>query len=343
MNSSVLSNIVDLSSEKVRFSTENFIVEKEYDGNYADLTSKEELRILEELEKKPWRSVIAAEFAQTSPWLYQIIVDRGRSLFLDLLSLPKDGVFLDVGSGWGQISLPLNKYGNVIALDLTANRLNLLQAIAQQEQVSLSYAQGNFLTFPFKQNVFDLIIFNGSFEWLGIGREEGKRIQEVQLEALCRARDLLKPEGQIYIGIENSLGLKYLLGAPDDHSGIKYISFLPEILAQRSYCPNQEDQILPAKTWSLTEYRQLITQAGLEEDKIYGCFPDYKLIRYMIDLKEINEYLMQRGLQVPEHNGINGSLFEHETELDALYRLLAKNGIVQYFCPSYGMILRKRR
>lgn len=338
-----LSGLIDLSSDRMRFVAEDYVVEKDYEGNYADLSNEAELRLLETLREKPWQEVIAEEVAETSPWLYQVIIDKGRSLFLDLLEVPQGGNYLDVGSGWGQVSLPLAKHGNVVALDLTANRLNILQAIAQQEKVSLSYAQGNFLTFPFKQNGFDLIIFNGSLEWIGIGRKENERIRDIQLKALCRAGALLKPGGQIYIGIENSLGLKYLLGAPDDHTGLAFFTFLPEIVAESQYSSQDQSLHLPTKTWSLAEYRQLIAEAGLEEERVYGCFPDYKLIRQMIDIRDINDYLTLRGLPTPEHLGTDGSPFGHEKELDALYRLLASNSIAQYFCPSYGLILRKRR
>ena len=339
----LLSNIIDISSERINLLGNNYVSEQGYEGAYTDLCDDIEISLLKKLRQNPWQEVVASEFATTSPWLYRIIADRGRSLFLDILDIPKDGVFLDVGAGWGQVSLPLSRYGNVVALDLTANRLNILQEIARQEQVSLIYTQGNFLTFPFKHNVFDLIIFNGSLEWIGLGRKEGNRIRDIQIEALRRGLELLKPGGQIYVGIENSLALKYLLGVPDDHTGLRFVTFLSETTAHSKYATQNQSQQLPAKTWSLVEYRRIIAEAGLEEDRIYCCFPDYKLIRHMVDIRNINEFLTVRGLPYPEHNGQDGSPVGCEIELDALYRRLATNGIAEYFCPSYGLVLCKRR
>lgn len=341
---SILSDLIDLSLNRVQFLSENYATEQNYSGSYADINNSEEIRIIEEISHRPWREVIAEEFADISPWLYRIIIDGGRSLFLDLLEIPQGGTFLDVGSGWGQVSLPLSRYGNIVALDLTDNRLNILKAIAQQEQVFLNYAQGNFLTFPFKQNVFDLIIFNGSLEWIGLERKEGQNIFEIQTEALKKASDLLKTDGKLYVGIENSLGLKYLLGSPDDHTGLSFSTFLPERVAEEQYTSSiNNSKQLPAKTWSLEEYRQMFTKAGLEIEQVYGCFPDYKLIRHMIDIREINAYLRVNGIPAQEHNGTDGSEFGHEKELDAAYRVLAKNNIAQYFCPSYSLIAHKRR
>lgn len=338
-----LADLIDSTLKNVDFLTEIYAIEENYGGNYADLSSNDELQFLEAFRQRPWREVVYEKFAGNSPWLYQIIVDNGRALFLDLLELPQGGTYLDVGSGWGQVSIPLSRKGQVVALDLTANRLRILQTIAKQEEANLYFAQGNFLTFPFKQNVFDLIVFNGSLEWISLDREEDKKIWDVQVEALSRACDILKPEGQIYVGIENSLGLKYLLGCADDHTGFSLFTFLPEMIAEKIYNSQKSFQKLPVKTWSLIEYRQMVAKAGLEEMRIYCCFPDYKLIRRVVDIRDVNKYLILHGLPVHEHNGTDGNPFGHEKELDAIYRLLARNEIAQYFCPSYGLILSKRR
>jgi SAM-dependent methyltransferase len=334
-----LSEIVDLNGLfKV---DKHFYVDEASVGIYSDMNDAKELQMIDSLKSNNWREVVSSEFAISAPWLYQIIVDLGRNAFLDFLSIKENGTYLDVGSGWGQVCIPLAKFGNSVALDLTSNRLNILREIARQEQVRLSYLQGNFLTFPFTVSTFDLIVFNGSLEWIGIGRESNETIREVQLKALKRANQLLKEDGKIYIGIENSLGLKYILGSPDDHTGIRDLTFLPEKLADELYSTQHAEQRLTAKTWSLKEYQELIQEAGLKVENIYGCFPDYKIIRHMVKLEEVNSVLGNHGLLYPEHIGTDGSMLGYDDKLDSLYRLLAKNGLAHLFCPSYGMILTK--
>jgi SAM-dependent methyltransferase len=343
LNHCDLSQIIDVDSHRVRLESDDYAIERLYEGSYADLSNDEEINILHAIKDRPWKEVIKNMLAANSPWLYQIITDPGRSLILDVLDVPQGGIFLDVGSGWGQLSLPLSRMGQVISMDLTENRLSILREIARQEQTKLFYVQGNFLTFPFKPNMFDLIIFNGSFEWIGLGRKRGENIRDVQIKALQKARTLLKPGGLIYIGIENSMGLKYLFGAPDDHTGLSFMTFLPEEQAEKKYESLNPSKQLPAKTWSLAEYRELMNEVELEEQCIYGCFPDYKIIRHIIDIREVNDRLLSLGKPTTEHKGTDGCPFGYENEMDALYRLLARNGIAQYFCPSYGIIMRKRK
>jgi len=320
---------------------ENFAIERSYSGKYSDLSNEGEMELVSQMDIKYWKDVVAENFQEKSPWLYKIITDAGRPLFLNILGIPQNGVYLDVGSGWGQVCIPLGRIGTSVALDLTFNRLNILKSIASQENVPLQYVQGNFLTFPFVEKSFDIIIFNGSLEWIGVGRDKDSTIREVQIKALKKANKMLKADGIIYVGIENSIGLKYILGAVDDHTGIVHNTFLDEKMAFENFKKiTGTDQIL-SKTWSLEEYKEIFNEAELQVDKIYGCFPDYKLIRKMVDLRIINEELL-KGMPVSEHLGTNGELFQKNKELDAIYKLLAKNKVAETFCPSYGFILRKR-
>jgi SAM-dependent methyltransferase len=309
-------------------------------GDYTDIGTQAENELVEALKASPWEDVVAQRFAAQNPWLYKIITDRGRSLFLDFLPLHEGGHFLDVGSGWGQVALPLARIGHAFCLDVSLGRLDILRQIAQQENVKLSYACGNYRTFPFAEQQFDLVVFNGSLEWIALGAADIS-IWDAQKAALEKARRILKPGGVVYIGIENAMGLKYLLGAPDDHTGIPNLTFLDESAAAALYAQVNGGQRLRAKTWSLSEYTTLVEGAGFEALEVYGCFPDYKLIRVMVPIQTVNSFLTDVGLPHPEHSGSDGAELSTNPILAPLYRLLAKNGIAQYFCPSYGLIARR--
>jgi hypothetical protein len=326
---------------EVTIVTSDLAVEKKYAGTYADLPEQEEKDLISELQNTPWNEVVYQRYFEKQPWLYRIITDQGRAQFLDLIHFKEDGTYLDIGSGWGQVSIPLAKYGHSVALDLTRNRLDILAEIARQENVSLTRLQGNFLTFPFKHQLFDLIIFNGSLEWIASGRESHQSIKEVQLDALIKSSELLKNDGKVYIGIENSLGAKYLTGTNDDHTGVNHLMYLSEDSAIKKYRKIKESE-LPVKTWSLTEYEELFNMAGLEVEKVYACFPDYKLIRTMVQLEDVNNYILNYSHTVLEHDGADGHILKNSDELIELYKTLALSGIAQYFCPSYGFVLKKR-
>jgi len=327
-----------LDESLVTLLDDSFAIEKKYSGTYADLPQEEEQNIIDRLQNEPWERIVSELFFESNPWLYKIICDPGRSQALDLINYAKGGVYLDVGAGWGQLSIPLAKQGRTVAFDLTLNRLKILDSIATQEGVILEKIQGNFLSFPFKKDLFDLVIFNGSLEWIGSGREEVVAIREIQLNALKKAKEILKRDGRLYIGVENSLGAKYITGTPDDHTGISHLMYLSEKDANQKH-EQLKNNLLPAKTWSLAEYYQLFDEAGFEIAKTYGCFPDYKLIRQMVDLEDINRFILKGNLDVQEYNGANGELVEHQLELNSVYKTLAQNNVAQFFCPSYGFVL----
>jgi len=336
----LIQNLIS-SSDSVTILTDGSAIENKYLGDYADISQQKEQTIIKEMENKPWKKVVEDHFYTAHNWLYRIIMDPGRTQFLDILNYKENGKYLDVGSGWGQVSIPLARKGEMVSLDLTKNRLDILGNIAKQEGVDLHRIQGNFLTFPFRSDLFDLIIFNGSLEWIGSGREEETTIRSKQLEALCKAEKLLSDEGLIYIGIENSMGAKYLMGTKDDHTGIKHIMYLSEQTANQKN-KSEKQQILAAKTWSLSEYYELFEEANLEVVKTYACFPDYKLIRQMIDIKNVNEFILSKDWAVEEYDGSNGKSISLNKELKELYKILAANHILQYFCPSYAFVLKRK-
>ena len=76
----------------------------------------------------------------------------------------------------------------------------------------------------------------------------------------------LVPGGQVACAIENRLGVGYLAGGPDDHSGLLFQGI--------------EDHPRPstARTFSRTELEALFAAAGLHPETL-GVFPDYRFPR----------------------------------------------------------------
>jgi hypothetical protein len=61
----------------------------------------------------------------------------------------------------------------------------------------------------------------------------------------------------------------------------------------------------------------------------------------MIPLGKVNSTLTENGMPYPEHSGVDGSRLASNDLMAAIYRLLARNGIAHYFCPSFGIVGRK--
>ena len=100
--------------------------------------------------------------------------------------------------------------------------------------------------------------------------------------------------------------------------------------------PNQPvrpgDAVKPEDTHPLT---------GLSVKSVYGCFPDYKLPRHLVPLEEVNSFLLKWEIDWEEHHGDRGEALGDQNAIRSAYRQLADNGIAQWFCPSYVMILVK--
>lgn len=316
------------SMEEVRLVDGDILCHGAADGAYTDIGSEEEREILLELQSSPWRDVVDRRFAQRLPWLHRIIVDPSRRRMLDVLSVPEGGRFLDIGSGWGQITLSLARRGEAYAIDQTVGRLRILREIARQEGARVNLIRGDIRSLPLREDYFDVIILNGVLEYTNLGQEAGD--YAAHLATLRRVRSALTQRGSVYIGIENATGLKYLLGAPDDHTGRRDFTYLLD-----------REEGAAARTWALDQYLRLFEEAGLELSRAYACFPDYKLIRHMIDLDEVDAFLLENGLPAHEHSGVDGEPLDLDDRLDPLYRNLARMKLARYFVPSFGFVLER--
>ena len=305
---------------------------------YQD-TKEENIRfIIEEIKNGThWKKAVKEKFQEANPWLYEIVTSPKRTKIIDEFIKPKDLQILDIGAGWGQFTLPLAKQNQICSLEPTPERLDFIKAAAEQEKVSpnISFIGADYLDINF-QNKFDLILSIGVLEWGGAFKMD-KSPEELQLEFLKKIKSELKKSGKLIIGIENRLGLKYLLGTPDDHTGIPYISIHHKELAKKLY-KKETYQELRVLTHSITEYQEMLHEAGFKETLFYTANPDYKLPVKIFPIKEdrcnINQYILnERWIQ--EHDGTNGEVLEDQELLKSMSKSFAGLNTLQNFVPSY--------
>ena len=282
---------------------------------------------------RPWREAVAARYAQQQSWLYRIITDPNRDLFFRQYPPAVGSRVLDIGAGWGQLALPLARHCQVCALEPTAERLDFIRAAAAQDGVSraLWFVQSDFLHIDFETR-FDLVLCIGVLEWVPKFAPDLEPI-EAQRRFLRRARAALAPGGRLVIGIENRLGLKYLLGAPDDHIGHAGVSILPYKLADRRWRAIS-GQPLRALTHTRADLDTLLAETGFGHREFFGAFPDYKLPSAIVPLGQATEAHAASAF-IPEHEGVTGAPLPNQAELQGLYQDLAHLGVASAFVPSF--------
>ncbi len=306
-------------------------------GVYRDIAEDVLCGIIKRIEAgAPWREVVADCFAEKHPWLHQIVTAPNRDLFLRQQPPPPQSRILDIGAGWGQIALPLARDGYVCALEPTPERLAFIRVVARQEGLDhrMWFVQANASDVEFT-GTFDLVTCIGVLEWVPKFSPHRDPF-EAQREFLTTIRDALAPEGKLVIGIENRLGLKYLLGAPDDHLGHAGIAVYDHGLATQKWRAATGEP-LRSLTHTRAELDSLLAETGFSRRAFYCAFPDYKIPETILPWGEPTNAFLASSF-VTEHEGITGSVLPFQSELRSHYRSLARLGIAADFAPSFFVV-----
>ena len=174
---------------------------------------------------KNWKKVIEEKLKEKNPWLCDIVLNNKRSKFLEFLDIRSQDIILDIGAGWGQFTIPIAKKNKVCAIDSNVNKIEIIKKIAIQERINknIFFMGCDYLDTTFFTK-FNFILCIGVLEWVGVFRKNDDP-HDVQMSFLKKIKNNLKKNGKLVIGIENRVGLKYLMGSEDDHTGKKNISY----------------------------------------------------------------------------------------------------------------------
>ena len=308
---------------------------------YRDTSTENLKTIINEIKLGThWKKAVKEKFQEANPWLYEIVTSPKRTKFLDEFIKPNNLQILDIGAGWGQLTLPLAKQNKICSLEPTPERLDFITAAANQENVSknISFIGADYLDIKF-ENEFDLILSIGVLEWVGAFRS-GKEPEELQLEFLKKIKSELKEDGKLIIGIENRLGLKYLMGAPDDHIGHPNITIHQKEIAKKLY-KEKTDQELRSLTHSMPEYKEMLLNAEFNNISFYTSNPDYKLPVKIFKINdnecELNKYILNKKW-IEEHDGTNGKTLDNQNEIKSMAKSIAELKTLHNFAPSFFIV-----
>ncbi len=170
---------------------------------------------------------------------------------------------LELGCGCGSITRYLGEQDGFVidSVEGSPSRAGLA-ALRCRDLDNVTISTANFNEMEFPENYYDLVLFVGVTEYAGRFSKR-KTDQEALSDLLSLGKRAAKEAGVVLIAIENRLGLKYLLGASEDHYAVPYVGL--------DDYPNSTG----IRTYSQQEWR--------EHASLFKCiefmypFPDYKV------------------------------------------------------------------
>jgi 2-polyprenyl-3-methyl-5-hydroxy-6-metoxy-1,4-benzoquinol methylase len=203
-------------------------------------------------------------------WAHQYHLSLVRHNLLKWFPFNSQGSALEIGAGCGALTgLLCEKLDKVIALEYSSRRAHIT-AQRHSHCSNLEVFVGGLQEFDCEKQ-FDYITVIGVLEYAG-GFYGGDNPYE---SFLAKLKKMLKSDGILILAIENKIGLKYLTGAAEDHTGRIFDSIYdyPSTNIVRTFCKR--------------ELMEMLHAAGFCDLKWYYPFPDYKLPHIILSDKTL--------------------------------------------------------
>lgn len=182
-----------------------------------------------------------------------------RHFLVEWLPIKENDTVLEIGCGCGALTGTLLKKGAIVeAVELSPRRAKIC-ALRNWREKNLTIHVGNLNAMTFDKK-FDFVLLIGVFEY----SEMFTHTKNPQIDFLNKCKSFLKPNGALVIAIENRLGLEYLSGAAESHTG-KLFDGITDYQSP-----------IGVKTFSRLELKNMLNSCGFVEQKFFYPYPDYK-------------------------------------------------------------------
>lgn len=193
------------------------------------------------------------------PILYQL--SRRRECIVDPMDIKGTDDVLEIGSGMGAVTGAIARKCKAVDCIELSKRRSLANAHRNKHLDNIRIFVGNFQDIVIEKK-YDVITLIGVLEYAQAYMKNDETPYESFLKKVANC---LKPNGKLYIAIENKLGMKYFAGSSEDHLGIPFVGI-------EGY--KAQDQV---KTFSRSQLIDLVIGCGFESTYFYYPYPDYKL------------------------------------------------------------------
>ncbi len=297
----------------------------EREFNYSD-GEESEAQLYKVLSTVTDLSSTSAELQEAiSDWPTEYHLSSTRANLLRPLNL--DGVVrvLELGCGCGAITRYLGEQTNlqIDAVEGSSTRAGLA-ALRCRDLPNVTVSTANFNEIKFPENYYDLVLFVGVTEYAGRFSER-ESDEEALRDLLALGKNAVTHEGCVVIAIENRLGLKYLLGASEDHYGVPFVGIdhYPASTGIRTY--SREEWLGHTHAFNHTQF-------------LYP-FPDYKVPTMVVNESAIHELSEgAKGIQSRDYL----SAFELGDHEHYIWQGLAQSGSLAQHANSFLIVLSDR-
>lgn len=199
-------------------------------------------------------------------WPSEYHLSPKRANLLRALNLTGIERALELGCGCGAITRFLGERGLAVEAVEGSRVRAELAALRCRDLDNINIVTANFNNLTLPEQAYDAIFLIGVIEYAKRFSDSAADDEEAVIALLTLARQALASDGILCIAIENRTGLKYSLGAHEDHHGKRYIGI-------HNYHPDSSGM----RTYTKLEWERILEKAGMQHVEFLLPFPDYKL------------------------------------------------------------------
>ncbi len=285
-------------------------------------------RLIDEARAQGWEPSLRAVYGKSSR-IYQYVTDKQRAAFLDLLPLNDQTVVLEIGTGLGQITVPLAERCKLVhGLEVVFGQARFTAERCRQSGCTnvLVATGGDDCLLPYASNGFDVVVCNLVLEWCA-ARERKTRAEAGQRQFLSEAFRVLKRGGSLWVNTKNRFSLRTLFdgtgGCTDDGKSTGRLRKVVLSLAGK----NRYDGL----THSHSKLMAMLQEAGFRDLQSFWAAPEMRCPRAFIPTDPASVRAARRA----------GSLMQGDTRSTRVLMPFIPAPWIRHVTPGLTFLVKK--
>lgn len=275
----------------------------------GDAVEKEMLEIAEKYPEDASQDFIANDSRYTINNTFSSV----RRNILNWYPFKEHAKILEVGAGMGAVTgLLCDVAEHVVCVEMNENRAAVIRA-RYPKRDNLTIITDDINDWASDEK-FDYVVFIGVLEYADCFLTSG----DPYVDFLKSVKRHLTTDGTLLFAIENRFGLKYWMGASEDHLGTPFSGI-------NGY---QGDKNTP-RTFSNEELNGYLKKAGFEYSRFYSVLPDYKFPELIFSKEYKPDYMNLKKVSFTYAK--NSLLTGNEKDL---YKDIISNDVFPFFANS---------